>query len=78
MGRFVVWNLYNSVLINRFRKKILSSLGRSLLGFVDMKFIRLINILLTVWGIKGLMLFSSNWVGVFGWGFRVLRMRNKV
>lgn len=78
MGRPAVWNPHNSVLTNRLRKKIPSSLGRSSLGLVDMKPIRPINIPLTAWGTKGLMLPSSNWAGVPGWGLRALRMRNKV
>lgn len=63
----------SSVLTNRLRKKIASSLGRSSLGLVDMKPIRPINIPLTAWGTKGLMLPGSNWARVPGLGAQGLK-----
>lgn len=68
-----VYSPNSSVLTNRLRKKIASSLGRSSLGLVDMKPIRPINIPLTAWGTKGLMLPGSNWAGVPGLGAQGLK-----
>lgn len=48
----------------RKKKKITKLVRRSSLGLVDMKPIRPINIPLTAWGTKGLMLLGSNWAGV--------------
>lgn len=45
-------------------KKIAKLVRRSSLGLVDMKPIRPINVPLTAWGTKGLMLPGSNWAGV--------------
>lgn len=49
---------------HRLREKIAKLVRRSSLGLVDMKPIRPINIPLTAWGTKGLMLPGSNWAGV--------------
>lgn len=45
-------------------EKIAKLVRRSSLGLVDMKPIRPINVPLTAWGTKGLMLPGSNWAGV--------------